>query len=292
MSDHVLVTGGSGFIGRRLVELLQEQGADVSAPGRDTLDVSAGIFPNVSADWVVHLAGRTFVPASWNDPADFYRVNASGTVNVLEYCRKMQAKLIYVSGYCYGIPETLPIAETAPLKPNNPYAFSKSAAEEACRFFFECFQTPVTIVRPFNIYGPGQSSHFLIPRLIEQAIDPDAEAIVVEDDTPRRDYVHLDDVAGAIVSLLRNPKPGTTFNVGSGESNSVADVAAMVCRAAGVEKPLVSRGNRRVNDIPDVVADIAAIRNAVGWSPAIPLLEGLRGVLAFARSLKGSGAVV
>jgi nucleoside-diphosphate-sugar epimerase len=292
VSDHVLVTGGSGFIGRRLVELLQEQGADVSAPGRDTLDVSAGIFPNVSADWVVHLAGRTFVPASWNDPADFYRVNASGTVNVLEYCRKMQAKLIYVSGYCYGIPETLPIAETAPLKPNNPYAFSKSAAEEACRFFFECFQTPVTIVRPFNIYGPGQSSHFLIPRLIEQAIDPDAEAIVVEDDTPRRDYVHLDDVAGAIVSLLRNPKPGTTFNVGSGESNSVADVAAMVCRAAGVEKPLVSRGNRRVNDIPDVVADIAAIRNAVGWSPAIPLLEGLRGVLAFARSLKGSGAVV
>jgi nucleoside-diphosphate-sugar epimerase len=292
VSDHVLVTGGSGFIGRRLVELLQEQGADVSAPGRDTLDVSAGIFPNVSADWVVHLAGRTFVPASWNDPADFYRVNASGTVNVLEYCRKMQVKLIYVSGYCYGIPETLPIAETAPLKPNNPYAFSKSAAEEACRFFFECFQTPVTIVRPFNIYGPGQSSHFLIPRLIEQAIDPDAEAIVVEDDTPRRDYVHLDDVAGAIVSLLRNPKPGTTFNVGSGESNSVADVAAMVCRAAGVEKPLVSRGNRRVNDIPDVVADIAAIRNAVGWSPAIPLLEGLRGVLAFARSLKGSGAVV
>jgi nucleoside-diphosphate-sugar epimerase len=292
VSDHVLVTGGSGFIGRRLVELLQEQGADVSAPGRDTLDVSAGIFPNVSADWVVHLAGRTFVPASWNDPADFYRVNASGTVNVLEYCRKMQVKLIYVSGYCYGIPETLPIAETAPLKPNNPYAFSKSAAEEACRFFFECFQTPVTIVRPFNIYGPGQSSHFLIPRLIEQAIDPDAEAIVVEDDTPRRDYVHLDDVAGAIVSLLRNPKPGTTFNVGSGESNSVADVAAMVCRAAGVEKPLVSRGNRRVNDIPDVVADIAAIRNAVGWSPAILLLEGLRGVLAFARSLKGSGAVV
>jgi nucleoside-diphosphate-sugar epimerase len=292
VSDHVLVTGGSGFIGRRLVELLQEQGADVSAPGRDTLDVSAGIFPNVSADWVVHLAGRTFVPASWSDPADFYRVNASGTVNVLEYCRKMQAKLIYVSGYCYGIPETLPIAETAPLKPNNPYAFSKSAAEEACRFFFECFQTPVTIVRPFNIYGPGQSSHFLIPRLIEQAIDPDAEAIVVEDDTPRRDYVHLDDVTAAIVSLLSNPKPGTTFNVGSGESNSVADVAAMVCRAAGVEKPLVSRGNRRVNDIPDVVADIAAIRNAVGWSPAIPLLEGLRGVLAFARSLKGSGAVV
>jgi nucleoside-diphosphate-sugar epimerase len=292
VSKHVLVTGGSGFIGRRVVELLRQHGADVSAPGRESLDVSIGIFPDVPADWVVHLAGRTFVPASWSDPADFYRVNTSGTVNVLEYCRQARANLIYVSGYCYGIPETLPIAETAPLKPNNPYAFSKSAAEEACRFFVECFQTSVTIVRPFNIYGPGQPSHFLIPRLIEQVINPDADAIVVEDDTPKRDYVHLDDVAGAIASLLRNPRPGATFNVGSGESYSVADVARMVCRAAGVEKPLVSRGNRRINDIPDVVADITAIRNAVGWSPAIPLLEGLRGVLAFARGPKGSGAVI
>jgi nucleoside-diphosphate-sugar epimerase len=292
VSKHVLVTGGSGFIGRRVVELLRQQGADVSAPGRESLDVSTGIFPDAPAEWVVHLAGRTFVPASWSDPADFYRVNASGTVNVLEYCRKVQAKLIYVSGYCYGTPEKLPIAETAPLKPNNPYAFSKNAAEEACRFFVECFQTPVTIVRPFNIYGPGQPSHFLIPRLVEQVIDPAAEVIVVEDDTPKRDYVHLDDVAGAIVSLTRNPTWGATFNVGSGESHSVADLAGMVCRAAGVEKPLVSRGNRRINDIPDVIADITAIRNAIGWSPAIPLLEGLRGVLAFARGPEGSGAVV
>jgi len=292
VSKHVLVTGGGGFIGRRLVELLREQGAEVAAPGRETLDVSGGIFPDMSADWVVHLAGRTFVPDSWNEPADFYRVNASGTVNVLEYCRRVQAKLIHVSGYCYGIPEALPITEAAPLKPNNPYAFSKTAAEDACRFFVECFQTPVTIVRPFNIYGPGQASHFLIPRLVEQAIDPAADAIVVEDDTPRRDYVHLDDVAGAIASLIRDPRPGATFNVGSGVSCSVADLAGMVCRAAGVKKPLVSRGNRRVNDIPDVVADISAIRNAVGWSPAIPLLEGLGGVVAFARGSKGSGAVV
>jgi nucleoside-diphosphate-sugar epimerase len=292
VSKQVLVTGGSGFIGRRLVDLLREQGADVYAPGRETLDVSCGIFPDMSAGWVVHLAGRTFVPDSWNEPADFYRVNASGTVNVLEYCRRVQASLIHVSGYCYGIPEALPIAETAPLKPNNPYAFSKTAAEDACRFFANCFQTPVTIVRPFNIYGPGQASHFLIPRLVEQAIDPRAETIVVEDDTPKRDYVHLDDVAGAIASLLRDPRPGATFNVGSGESYSVADLAGMVCRAAGTKKPVVSRGNRRVNDIPDVVADITAIRNAVGWSPAIPLLGGLRGVVAFARRSKGSGTVV
>jgi nucleoside-diphosphate-sugar epimerase len=292
VSERVLVTGGSGFVGRRLVRFLRDEGAEIFAPGRDILDVSAGSFPDVSVDWIIHLAGRTYVPASWSEPADFYRANTLGTVNILEYCHRTQAKLIYVSGYCYGVPETLPISETAPLRPNNPYAFSKCAAEEACRFFFECLQTPVTIVRPFNIYGPGQSTNFLIPRMVEQAIDPNATAVVVEDDTPRRDYVHIDDVVGAIESLRRNPKPGATFNIGSGESYSVAEVAEMVRSAANVSKPFVSRGNRRINDIPDAIADIAAIRNATGWSPSITLREGLRDVVAHARRNAGSSAVV
>jgi len=292
VSERVLVTGGSGFVGRRLVQSFRDDGAEVYSPERSILDVAAGPLPDISADWVVHLAGRTYVPASWSDPAGFYRVNVLGTVNVLEYCRRSQAKLIYVSGYCYGIPVTLPISETAPLRPNNPYAFSKSAAEQACRFFFECLQTSVMIVRPFNIYGPGQSAHFLIPRIVEQAIDPTVAAIVVEDDTPKRDYVHIDDVVGAIESLFRNPRPGATFNIGSGESYSVAEVAEMVCRAADIDKSVVSRGNRRVNDIPDVVADITAIRDATGWSPSISLQDGLRDVVAHARRRGGSGAVV
>jgi nucleoside-diphosphate-sugar epimerase len=292
VSERVLVTGGSGFVGRRLVQSLRDKGAEIYAPERGILDVSAGPLPDLSADWVIHLAGRTFVPASWSDPTGFYRVNVLGTVNVLEYCRRSRAKLIYVSGYCYGIPETLPIPESAPLKPNNPYAFSKSAAEEACRFFFESLQTSVMIVRPFNIYGPGQSPDFLIPRIVGQAIDPMVAAIVVEDDTPKRDYVHIDDVIGAIESLRRNPRPGATLNIGSGESYSVAELAAMVCKAADVGKPVVSRGNRRPNDIPDVIADITAIRDATGWSPSISLQDGLCDVVADARRHSSSGAVV
>jgi nucleoside-diphosphate-sugar epimerase len=292
VSERVLVTGGSGFIGRRLVPLLKDEGVEVFSPRRDVLEVSAGIFPDVLADWVIHLAGRTYVPASWNEPADFYRINTLGTVNVLEYCRRTQARLIYVSGYCYGIPETLPISETAPLKANNPYAASKRAAEDACRFFSECLQTSVMIVRPFNIYGPGQPANFLIPRIVEQAIDPAAETIVVEDDTPKRDFVHLDDVIGAIAGLRRDPRPGATFNIGSGESYSIAEVAEMVCRAADTKKPVVSRGNRRLNDMPDVIADITAIRNATGWSPSISLRDGLRDVVEHARRRGGSRAIV
>jgi nucleoside-diphosphate-sugar epimerase len=284
VSERVLVTGGSGFIGSRLVRHLRDQGAEVYAPERSALDVTAGPLPELSVDFVIHLAGRTFVPASWNEPADFYRVNVLGTVNVLEYCRQKQAHLLYVSGYCYGIPDSLPISEDAPLKPNNPYAFSKRSAEAVCHFYYERLQTRVTIARPFNIYGPGQSADFLIPHILKQVVDPAVAAVVVEDDTPRRDYVHVDDVIGAIDRLRRNPKPGAVFNIGSGESYSVAEVVEIACRAAGISKPVVSRGNRRVNDIPDVIADISAIRNAVGWSPSITLLGGLCEIIANATS--------
>jgi nucleoside-diphosphate-sugar epimerase len=263
-----------------LVGLLRVAGTEVHAPGRSELDVASGIFPDMSVDVVIHLAARTFVPDSWADPSGFYRVNTQGTVNVLDYCHRTKARLIYVSGYCYGIPTKLPISEQAPLRPNNPYAFSKVAAEEACRFFFKYCETAVSVVRPFNIYGPGQLSHFLIPRILEQAIDPAITEITVEDDTPRRDYVHVDDVIAAIRSLVANPKPGATFNVGSGESYSVAEVIKLICRAANVTKPAVSLGNRRPHDIPDVVADITAIRDAVGWSPSISLVDGLRGMIA------------
>jgi nucleoside-diphosphate-sugar epimerase len=97
---------------------------------------------------------------------------------------------------------------------------------------------------------------------------------------------------GAIESLRRNPKSGATFNIGSGESYSVAEVAEMVRSAANVGKPFVSLGNRRVNDIPDVIAEFTAIRDQTGWSPSITLQQGLRDVVAHAKAHGGSGAVV
>jgi nucleoside-diphosphate-sugar epimerase len=291
MSERVLVTGASGFVGRRLVEYLKTKGSDVLAHDRNSFDVVSGSFPDLAVEAVIHLAARTFVPDSWIEPGDFYRVNAQGTVNVLDFCRRNRARLIYVSGYCYGIPETLPVPETAPIRPNNAYAFSKAAAELACRFYFEFFETPVTILRPFNVYGPAQPRHFLIPRIVEQAVDPAVAQIVVEDDAPKRDYVHVEDVVAAITSALWNPRPGAVFNIGSGKSHSVAEIAKLVCEAAQVSKPTISRGNRRVNDIPDVVADITAIRKSLGWSPSIDLVDGLKGMIAYHRT-RLSGAII
>jgi nucleoside-diphosphate-sugar epimerase len=127
--------------------------------------------------------------------------------------------------------------------------------------------------------------------LVEQAIDSATSEIVVEDDKPRRDYVHVDDVVGAIGALMKNPQPGATFNVGAGKSHSVAQLGSLICAVAGVKKPLVSRARPRANEIPDVVADISAIRDAIGWSPSICLEDGLRGVVADCRN-RGSTAVV
>jgi len=280
MSQRVLVTGAGGFVGRCLVRALREEGVDVSAPGRDTLDVVLGVFPDWQVDQVVHLAARTFVPESWLDPTGFYRVNAQGTLNVLDFCRRMGARLVHVSAYCYGKPSVLPISESAPLRPNNPYALSKAAAEAACRFFSEYYETALTILRPFNLYGPGQPPQFLIPHIVDQALDPAVAEIVVEDDAPRRDYVYLDDFVAAICAVCASPTLGSVYNVGSGKSHSVAEIANLIRQIAGVNKPVMSQGNRRPSEILDVVADITAIRRDLGWSPSVGLLQGLKNVVA------------
>jgi len=280
MGARVLVTGGTGFVGRRLCAALRAQGFEVWAPGHAELDRGWKAAPRVEK--VFHLAARTFVPDSWNEPAEFYRANVQGTVDLLEYCRTGAIPLVYVSGYCYGVADRLPIPETAPLRPNNPYAFSKAAAEAACRFFSERFRVPVTILRPFNVYGPGQRRQFLIPQLIAQALDPAAPELIVHDPRPRRDFVHVDDLITALCTVPVGDE-ARVYNVGSGRSHAVGEIAQMVERAAGTTKPIVARGSSRAEEIADAVADISALRT-LGWRPRIELAEGLRQLVAAARA--------
>lgn len=275
----VLVSGSGGFLGRRLVPLLAGAGADVLAPPRDELDVAVGRFPGGKVDVAVHLAARTFVPDSWRDPAEFHRVNAQGTVNMLDHCRRVGAALVHVSGYCYGHPDRLPTPESAPLRPGNPYAFSKAAAEAACRFYADCLGVPVTVLRPFNIYGPGQDGRFLIPTIVRQVTAPGAEPIAIEDAAPRRDYVHVDDVAAAIRSALAAPRPWGVYNVASGVSHSVGEVVGLIQAAAGTRKPVVESGRRRRDELMNTSGDVGAIGRDLGWAPRIDLAAGLAGLV-------------
>jgi len=283
----VLLTGASGFLGRRVASLLAREDATLIAPGRAELDVTRDFGDFGGVDTVVHLAALTFVPQSWQQPGLFWQVNAGGTVNTLEYCRRHGASLVLVSSYCYGAPESLPIAEDAPLRPGNPYAFSKVAAEEACRYYAKDFGVPTIILRPFNIYGPGQDERFLIPTLVKQALAPDVETVELADGEPRRDYVHLDDVARAVVvAALRREKAGV-FNVGSGRSHSVMEVARLILDAAGVAKPVVDRRQTRPNEIMDTVADISAAARGLGWRPRTSLEAGLAELVTNSRRRLG-----
>jgi len=281
--QEVLVTGATGFIGRRAVALLGAAGVKTrccsASTGHDLERADAlDPFKGLGITHVVHLGGRTYVPDSWEEPGAFYRTNTLGTQQVLDFCRSTGARLVYVSAYVYGIPQTLPIAESHPVAPNNPYAHSKWLGEELCRFYAGEFGVKVTVLRPFNIFGPGQGADFLIPTILRQARTE--TLITVKDASPRRDYLHLDDFVDALVRALGSKAPFSLFNVGSGHSVSVGELLDMVVRRSPRPLRWASSGEVRVNEIPDTIADISAIKTALQWSPQLTLEDFLRSELS------------
>lgn len=280
----ILVTGASGFVGRSLVAELRRREAHVIEFGRTQGDIARfELQPNDDIRHVFHLAAKTFVPDSWKAPREFYEVNVMGTINVLEFCRKRQARLTLMSSYVYGRPERLPIGEDHPVRAFNPYANSKILAENAAEFYHDAFGVSVTSIRPFNIYGPEQAEHFLIPTLVKQACDPACDAVIVADDRPKRDYLFIDDLIQLLMLQLDNPAVNGAFNAGSGSSISVRDVAAMIIGIAGANKPVVSRGLERPDEVLDTVADITKAQRQLGWTPRISIEAGLRRVIASVR---------
>jgi nucleoside-diphosphate-sugar epimerase len=279
MPDTVLVTGAAGFVGHALVPNLQALGFEVWPHERSHGDLSAMRPACGEAAAVVHLAGRTFVPESWEDPVRFYRDNTLTTAHVLEYCRHSGARLVYVSAYVYGVPQRLPIPETHPVDASSPYAHSKILAEDLVRFYQRQFGVAAAIVRPFNLYGPGQDPRFLIPSIVRQALDPAVATITLASLTPRRDYLHVSDLTAIIAAALR-AAPGGVYNAGSGESISVADLARLVCELAPTSKPVRAIGEERTNEIPDTVADITRAEAELGWRPRVALRDGLRAMIA------------
>jgi nucleoside-diphosphate-sugar epimerase len=197
VDETVLVTGATGFIGNALCSRLEANETKVIRMSRSlgqdvTSQAAFEPFLKSGVGTVYHLAARTFVPESWTDPASFYRVNTIGTQHALEFCRAVGARLFYLSAYVYGTPEYLPIDENHPVQPSNPYAHSKWLGEELCRYYFRTWNLPVTIVRAFNAYGPGQSSRFLVPSIVRQWVQ--GEVVRVANLAPKRDFVYLDDL--------------------------------------------------------------------------------------------------
>jgi nucleoside-diphosphate-sugar epimerase len=282
----ILITGATGFLGRALARALSAPGHAVTALSRRDGDVAEaatwGRLP--AADHVFHLAGRSYVPDSWSDPPGFIHANVTGTAQALDYCRAVGAHLVFPSVALFGAPKRLPVREDDPLEPANPYALSKLLAERLCAFYASTFDVAVTVIRLFNVFGPGQRGEFLIPAILGHVLK--GEEIRVKTLDPRRDFVFLDDVVEALIRTLDDPRGQRVINIGSGLSHSVQEVIAAVQAAAGTHLPVASEEEERPNEIPDVRADIARARDLLGWQPRTSFAEGIAKLVQAERAAK------
>ncbi len=283
----IAVTGSEGFVGKYLKAQLQITGQHEIIP----LDLALGIDLSDETclqqvpqfDVVIHLAGLSFVPDSFKLPALFYRKNYMMTLNVLELCRMYNSKIVYVSSYVYGNPVYLPIDEKHPLAAYNPYAQTKLMGEQLCQAYHRDFNVNGIVIRPFNIYGPGQNPSFLIASIICQM--QKGQKIVLQDAKPRRDFVFVEDVADALVRAALNNEIGfDAFNVSSGESHSVEEIAQMLVTASRKDDYQIEykTAERRSYDIMEVRGSFDKISSQLGWKPQTSLQDGLE------RSLQGS----
>ena len=279
----ILITGSEGFVGQHLRERLVNLGYSVKGFDFKDGDITEMLDYGESIEHVFHLAGKTFIPDSWKNPASFYKVNVLGTVNVLDYCRRKNIGLTYLNTYGYGEPESLPVGETAEIRPNTPYNHSKYVAEDIIRFYCSTFGMNAVSLRAFNIFGFGQQEIFLLPSLVRQVLDDTVDSVHVKVFEPKRDYVYIDDVVSALVSTLNAPKGFNAYNIGSGKSYSVREVGEAIMRLVGIVKPFVADGQIRPNDVPDIVADISKIRRDLGWTPTVGFEEGLRRMILQSR---------
>jgi GDP-4-dehydro-6-deoxy-D-mannose reductase len=288
------VTGASGFVGRHLVAHLRDCGDEVvptdrSDGGPDLLDADgfATLVAEVRPDVVYHLAGQADVAASWLSPIETMRVNVEGTHNILEVARTFGvAKVLTVSSAdIYGVvaPEELPIVESAPLRPVSPYAASKAAADLVALQAHLGHGQDVVRARAFNHLGPGQSKSFVgagfAARIVAAERSGDDE-LQTGDLTPRRDFTDVRDVVRAYRLLATEGRPGVAYNICSGTSVSIGELAGLLLGLTDARMRLVEDPDLlRPVELPELRGDASLLRRHTGWAPSISLDETLSDVL-------------
>ena len=296
MSGRAFVTGGSGFAGRHLLNLLP----GAVAPSRDELDLLDGAavrdaVREAAPDVVWHLAAQASVGRSWEAPAETVAENVSMTAYLLEAVRSEapQATVVLISsGEIYGPPDRLPVDEQAPLRPQNPYAVSKAASDLLGGQYADAFDLRVVRLRPFNHTGPGQSDDYVVGTLTRQVAQAEAEGLdeaVVHTGNPdsARDFSDVRDVVRAYVAAAEL-EPGV-YNVASGQAVSVRELIELVRAAARIPvRPEIDPARRRAHDVPEVRGDAGRLREATGWAPSIPLEQTVADALDAWREALGA----
>jgi NAD dependent epimerase/dehydratase len=316
MSETVAVTGAEGFIGSHLVELLVRRGhrvramvlynmfsskgwLDTLAPEvTDQVDVVFGDVRDPAtvrelvegAEVVYHLAAIGSVPYSYSAPRSFVDTNTIGTLHVLEAVRACRTpRMVHTStSETYGTARTVPISEAHPLQAQSPYAASKTAADKLVESFHLSFGVPAVTLRPFNTFGPRQSTRAVIPQIITQLASGSKQLMLGALD-PTRDFSYVLDTAQAFIEVGNAPASavlGELFNCGPGDDIAIGKLAEDICRLMGVEADIVEDPKRlrpKDSEVMRLVCDATKLRERTAWAPRYTRDEGLRETIEWFR---------
>ncbi len=296
----VLITGATGFIGSHLEPRLAEEGYQVYALQRqiagryvqgqtgnavfcDLRDFFAvrKVVAELQPDIVVHLAAISPVAYSYDHPQEVISVNTIGTVNLAEACLRevpsFRHFLFAGTSEEYGIQKEFPIKETAQLKPNSPYSVSKVAADTYLQYMAGAYRFPVTILRPFNTYGRKQDTHFVVERIITQALR--SPQVRLGNIKAVRDLLYVDDHVAAYLTCLRQPEKavGQVFNFCTGRGVKIEEVALLVGQLLKRKLEIITNAiPERPLDILTLIGDSTRAQEVLGWAPKFSLEEGLQ----------------
>jgi NAD dependent epimerase/dehydratase len=302
----VLVTGAEGFIGSTLVNTLVDRGASVRAfvhykpyaergnlarylgdpdapvvvkagdlrDGGQLIDAVAG------CDTVFHLGALIGIPYSYEAPDSYVQTNVGGTLNVAEACRRAGARLVHTStSETYGTARVAPIPETHPMQPQSPYSASKIGADMMALSYWHAFELPVSVVRPFNCYGPRQSARAVIPTILGQ-LHAGITEIKLGSVTPTRDFTFVTDTAAGFLAVASSDRTlGEVVNVGSGHEISIGDLAQMLIEASGRDAKIVTDDTRlrpTGSEVERLLCDTTKCQELTGWTATVGLREGLQ----------------
>ena len=308
----VLVTGSDGFIGSHLTEELVKKGYQVKAfvyynsfntwGWLDTLPES--IMKNVEifqgdirdpngveeamkgVDAVFHLAALIAIPFSYHSPDTYVDTNIKGTLNVLQAARKLEVNRILVTSTSevYGTAQYVPIDEKHPFQGQSPYSATKIGADRLAESFYRSFQLPVTIVRPFNTYGPRQSARAVIPTIVTQLLGGKTE-IKLGSLTPTRDFNYVKDtVFGFIAILESNRTVGEEINIATQKEISIEQLARELIRQINPKAEIICDEERlrpKKSEVNRLLGCNEKILRLTDWKPQYSLEEGLRNTIEF-----------
>ena len=300
-----LVTGADGFIGSHLVEMLVSKGYQIKALSqynsfnnwgwledvncRDQIEILTGDIRDPhfcksitkGVDIIFHLAALIAIPYSYVAPESYVDTNIKGTLNICQAAKENgNIRVIHTStSEVYGTAQYVPIDENHPLQPQSPYSATKIAADAMAMSFYNAFDLPVTIARPFNTYGPRQSARAVIPTIITQIVNG-AKEIKLGDVTPTRDFNYVDDTCRGFIALAEcDESIGQTVNIGSNFEISIGDTLNIIKELMDSDVKFIV-DNQRIrpekSEVFRLWCDNSKIEKLTGFRPKVDIRQGLQ----------------